>query len=165
MAPAVLVCLAMCSLLACAAVPKGMHGDATKVGLQGFGTPSKGVHFGKAVPADTPSTPAYCFPTMSEIRKVVRDAKALGATPQWPKGTALTLEGCQLARLPDELGELANLEEIDISNNRLSALPESMASMPRLARLRSWGNDFTEFPPVLRRIRSLDSTFFYRDTA
>ncbi|MGR6774376.1 leucine-rich repeat domain-containing protein [Sphaerotilus sulfidivorans] len=62
----------------------------------------------------------------------------------------LDLRGCGLEQLPQEVFALADtLEELDLGDNRLSALP---AELPRLHRLRvifGSGNPFTELPEVL----------------
>ena len=62
----------------------------------------------------------------------------------------LDLRGCGLEQLPEEVFALADtLEELDLGDNRLSALP---AELPRLHRLRvifGSGNPFTELPEVL----------------
>jgi len=46
----------------------------------------------------------------------------------------LVLNGCRLSSLPDEIGSLAALEQLLVSSNRLTYIPESIVGCKRLPR-------------------------------
>ncbi|MGR6804798.1 protein kinase [Sphaerotilus natans] len=62
----------------------------------------------------------------------------------------LDLRGCNLERLPEEVFALADtLEELDLGDNRLSTLPDTLPRLHRLRVIFGSGNPFTELPEVL----------------
>ena len=52
----------------------------------------------------------------------------------------LYLNGNQLSTLPEAIGQLSQLQELDLSNNQLSMLPEAVQSLERLEKLFLHGN-------------------------
>jgi hypothetical protein len=74
--------------------------------------------------------------------------------------TRLSLS-CGLTEFPREIFDLAEtLEELDLSGNDLSALPEDLARLHRLRVLFCSNNRFTELPAALGRCGSLDMVGF-----
>ncbi len=68
---------------------------------------------------------------------------------------------CGLAEFPREIFALADtLEELDLSGNALSALPEDLGRLHRLRVLFCSNNRFTELPAALGRCGSLDMVGF-----
>lgn len=75
--------------------------------------------------------------------------------------TRLDLRGCGLLAVPPEVFALADtLELLDLSGNRLQALPEAFASLQRLRVLFCSDNLFTTLPAVLGRCAALDTIGF-----
>ncbi|MET0348659.1 MAG: leucine-rich repeat-containing protein kinase family protein [Rhizobacter sp.] len=75
--------------------------------------------------------------------------------------TRLDLRGCALVELPPEVFMLADtLEELDVSNNLLSSLPDGLARLTRLHTLFASGNRFTALPAVLGQLSLLDTLGF-----
>lgn len=72
--------------------------------------------------------------------------------------TRLDLRGCSLQALPPEVLGLADtLQVLDVSGNRLSSLPDSLAGLHRLHTLFASDNRFTTLPAVLGRCPALDT--------
>jgi hypothetical protein len=72
----------------------------------------------------------------------------------------LTL-ACGLTEFPPEIFELADsLEILDLSNNRLSALPDDLPRLHKLRILFCSNNAFTELPSVLGRCKALNMVGF-----
>ena len=75
--------------------------------------------------------------------------------------TRLDLRGCGLTELPPELLALADtLALLDLSGNRLQALPDAFATLQQLRVLFCSDNAFTELPAVLGRCAALDLVGF-----
>ena len=75
--------------------------------------------------------------------------------------TSLDLRGADLAELPPEVFTLADtLEHLDLSNNRLAALPDDLPRLRRLRVLFASNNRFTTLPAALGRCASLDLVGF-----
>lgn len=93
------------------------------------------------------------------------------ATFQLPLGhvraplVSLTMKSADLSGLPQEIGMLGGLEELNLSSNELQDLPEGFKDLTRLKRLNLDQNRFTRFPdflgsmPSLRHL-SLDNNLF-----
>ena len=61
-----------------------------------------------------------------------------------------------LERLP-EVWRLPHLETLDVGENRLAALPDELAAMPHLVRVRADGNPLQQpLPEALRRLVVLE---------
>lgn len=75
--------------------------------------------------------------------------------------TRLDLRGCGLTELPPEVLALAGtLEVLDLTGNRLSSLPATLAQLTKLHTLFASNNRFTVLPPVLGQLPVLDTLGF-----
>lgn len=61
----------------------------------------------------------------------------------------LGLKGLGLAELPDEIWNLSHLEELDLSHNTLSGLPDMFSTLPNLTALNLGDNHIEELPPSI----------------
>lgn len=68
---------------------------------------------------------------------------------------SLTIKECGLSFLPEEIGTLNSLNEINFSQNKLKVIPHSFKELVHLKRLNLDHNLFTEFPDDLAKIDSL----------
>ena len=63
--------------------------------------------------------------------------------------THLFLGFCQLTSLPDAIGNLINLEKLDVAYNALTSLPNTLGNLRRMKYLYLSGNQLTEIPDIL----------------
>jgi hypothetical protein len=61
----------------------------------------------------------------------------------------LSVAGCKLTSLPESLGELENLRELILFGNNLTSLPESFVNLKNLQNLDLSNNQFKEIPTQL----------------
>ena len=79
---------------------------------------------------------------------------------------SLNLSQCNLSSLPDELGDLIWLEEINLRGNQLTSLPPSISKLKNLEYIDCSHNSFTAIPEELTTIRSLrQASFSYNQLA
>ncbi|MES2516279.1 MAG: leucine-rich repeat-containing protein kinase family protein [Bacteroidota bacterium] len=72
------------------------------------------------------------------------------------KGSKTLQLSCELTLFPNEIFDLADtLEILDLSNNKLSQLPENFCDLKKLKIAFFSDNDFVEFPAVLAQCPSL----------
>lgn len=67
----------------------------------------------------------------------------------------LTIKSCGLKSLPEEMGMLSHLLEMNVSGNELRDLPTGMIDLQLLRRLNMDQNKFTQFPAIISRMKSL----------
>ena len=65
------------------------------------------------------------------------------------------MNGNQLATLPDSLGNLTSLTELDLTGNRLTILPDSLGKLTALSLLKLYGNQLATLPDSLGNLTSL----------
>ena len=63
--------------------------------------------------------------------------------------THLVMPSCQLGSLPDAIGNLINLETLDVEHNALTSLPDTLWNLRRMKKLYLNGNQLTEIPDTL----------------
>jgi hypothetical protein len=63
--------------------------------------------------------------------------------------------GNRLRKLPDNFGNLTNLQELYLPDNQLHSLPESFTQLKRLKWLDVSNNRFNKIPPVVQKMDSL----------
>jgi len=68
---------------------------------------------------------------------------------------SLDLSGRQLTALPESLGQLTQLRAVDLSDNRLTVLPESMGQLAQLQSLDLSQNRLTALPESLSQLTQL----------
>ncbi|KAJ8363370.1 hypothetical protein SKAU_G00122010 [Synaphobranchus kaupii] len=73
--------------------------------------------------------------------------------------TSLELVGCQLERIPSAVFSLANLQELDMKENKLSSVEEilSLQHCRRLVTLRLWHNALLYVPEHISKLRALET--------
>jgi len=70
--------------------------------------------------------------------------------------TILHINKCLLTSIPEEISNLVNLEELDLSTNLLNVLPNSLSKLTKLKTLCLHHNDFDYIPLVVTRIINLE---------
>jgi hypothetical protein len=71
------------------------------------------------------------------------------------KITELEIIDNELTSLPESFGELKELKELDLSENQLTSLPESFVNLTSLTKLNLSNNEFTEIPTQLWALKEL----------
>src|SRR6266576_1793114 len=77
-------------------------------------------------------------------------AKELDLSSDWDGA-----DSAKLTELPESLGQLTQLQKLDVSGNRLTALPESLCQLTQLHRLSLDGNQLTALPDSLCQLTQL----------
>lgn len=87
---------------------------------------------------------------MDEALRRIEDARR-------EKETFLDLENIELTELPEELFELAWLEELDLGGNQLRSIPEGIGRLSKLEGLYVNDNDLRRLPESIGRLGRLES--------
>ncbi|WP_378188135.1 leucine-rich repeat domain-containing protein [Aquimarina sp. W85] len=69
---------------------------------------------------------------------------------------ALNVKNNQINSLPDSIGDLSNLKNLDISGNQITAIPESIGKLSNLQHLKLSFNRLTSLPENIRQLESLE---------
>ena len=69
--------------------------------------------------------------------------------------SSVAIDGLNLSTLPDELFSLEDINNLDISRNRLSTIPLEICQYTKLRKLHLGSNEFTELPLCLFRLKQL----------
>lgn len=80
----------------------------------------------------------------------------------------LSIKGCGLKTLPEEISMLTELAELHLPNNELSVLPYSFRELKKLKRLNLDSNNFSVFPDFIKKMPqlghlSIDNNAFSED--
>jgi hypothetical protein len=67
----------------------------------------------------------------------------------------LTLDDCEIASLPEELGRLKRLSKLSLKDNRLVSLPEFIGELESLTALNVGGNPLKTLPAGMGRLKNL----------
>ncbi|KAI2663576.1 Leucine-rich repeat-containing protein 40 [Labeo rohita] len=73
--------------------------------------------------------------------------------------SALVVLDNLIAQIPQDLGQLVNLDDLDLSNNHLMDIPESLSNLQNLVKLNLSCNKLKSLPPaisVMKNLRMLD---------
>lgn len=73
------------------------------------------------------------------------------------RSLAISADGSKLKKLPDNLGDMNELESLDLSGNALAELPASMAKLSGLKHLSLRDNRLKVLPAWLAELRSLET--------
>lgn len=87
-------------------------------------------------------------------RTAVTLAQAFAAKGEVQK---LDLNGQELTELPEEIGELAMLEELQLARNVLATLPAAFGRLKRLRRLEMNYTGLVEFPRAILELENLET--------
>ncbi|MEO8971805.1 MAG: hypothetical protein ABI406_09430, partial [Ktedonobacteraceae bacterium] len=69
---------------------------------------------------------------------------------------ALSVRYCALTALPDSLGQLTNLRQLDVTGNQLTSFPESLGNLIQLKKLYVDENQLTALPESLENLVHLE---------
>jgi len=78
-----------------------------------------------------------------------------------PSLTQLQLSYNSLTAIPAEISLCVNLQDIDISSNKISSLPDSFSGMTKLTKFSASDNNLTELPATLCKLESVQTVFLY----
>ncbi|MCE9501337.1 MAG: leucine-rich repeat domain-containing protein, partial [Leptospira sp.] len=67
----------------------------------------------------------------------------------------LTIKGCGLQKLPEEISMFTSLQDFYLPNNNLSALPFAFKELKELKRLNLDQNAFLVFPDLIKPMKNL----------
>ncbi|KAG5564801.1 hypothetical protein RHGRI_000866 [Rhododendron griersonianum] len=99
----------------------------------------------------------FFFPSLTLPPKCV-DSIGLSLTPFQASSCLkeLNLKGCHLSYLLDEIGNLISLQTLDLTQNNLSTLPDSICNLTCLKRLRLKDNNVSYLPSGIGSLTSLE---------
>jgi Leucine-rich repeat (LRR) protein len=72
---------------------------------------------------------------------------------------SLNLAGNRLAELPTEIGNLTQLESLNLALNRLTSLPPEIGQLTQLEWFNLNGNQLTELPPEIGKLTQLQMLY------
>lgn len=103
------------------------------------------------------------FKELNQLETLVLSNNRFLASTKWEylsqmkalKSLDLSYSLQNLSILPEEIGHLQNLRELNISGNKLKELPKSLKNLTRLEKLHCELNDFEIFPSILVELPQL----------
>ena len=84
--------------------------------------------------------------------------------PTTPTLQSLLMSECNLIEVPENIGCLRGITELDLSNNRLTFLPTSFTRLDTLRKLYLQENRFTEEPAVVQLLVHLENAPFKKSS-
>ncbi|NEO88189.1 MAG: hypothetical protein F6J87_28620 [Spirulina sp. SIO3F2] len=98
---------------------------------------------------------------------VAEDSERLTELPeslgQLTQLQTLDLSGNQLEELPESLGQLTQFQTLNLSHNQLTMLPESLSQLTQLQTLNLLGNQLEELPESLGELTQLQALNLYNN--
>jgi Leucine-rich repeat (LRR) protein len=91
--------------------------------------------------------------TLKDLFKVLENNKSI---------EQLTITN-QLTFLPDSIGNLINLQELDLYENQLTFLPDSIGNLINLRKLSLWGNELTFLPNSIKNLTKLQELDLFKN--
>lgn len=82
----------------------------------------------------------------AEINPILWEMRAL---------TTLRMVSSAIKKLPKEIGQLSNLEHLDLEDNELNELPEAIGKLEKLERLNIGKNPILSLPPEIKNLKNL----------
>ena len=67
----------------------------------------------------------------------------------------VSIKGCGLEKLPEEISMITTLEELHLPHNTLSTLPFAFKELHQLKRLNLDSNNFSQFPDLIKKMTKL----------
>ncbi|MGQ2871339.1 DUF4132 domain-containing protein, partial [Leptospira santarosai] len=74
----------------------------------------------------------------------------------FPSVTSLSMENCNLAEIPESIGNLERLTSLNLSKNVLKTLPTSIGTLGQLTHLDIDSNQFAIFPDAVLSLKNLE---------
>jgi internalin A len=94
----------------------------------------------------------------AESPKLTMVPESLGQLTQLQ---SLDLSNNKLTALPDSLGQLRQLQSLSLNNNKLTALPDSLGELSQLGELWLYNNQLAALPESLGRLTKLQKLDFW----
>ena len=82
---------------------------------------------------------------------------SLLALPVQTESVHITEQSGWLTELPEDIGQLTNLQELYLWHNNLTSLPDSIAQLHNLKTINISGNNITAVPEVLLSLPNLET--------
>ena len=95
------------------------------------------------------------IPVVLKSQTTIREHD-IGAYVENNAVVALSARYCGLTSLPASLGQLTNLQHLDVTGNQLTALPESLANLTQLKKLYIDDNQLTALSTWLGNLHQLE---------
>ena len=96
---------------------------------------------------------AFAQPELELFSYGVGQLQPLTSLACWPKLRWLTISATNLAKLPDDICELAYLEGLLLAKNKLTELPPNMDRLQRLRAITIYQNQIRELPPEFYKLK------------
>jgi Leucine Rich repeats (2 copies)/Leucine Rich Repeat len=88
--------------------------------------------------------------------KIARNESKIGFYAENNAVVALSVRYCAVTSLPASLGQLTNLQHLDLTGNQIISLPPSLGNLVQLKKLYLDDNQITSLPPALGNLINLE---------
>ena len=99
--------------------------------------------------------PKWEEPTEEALRRIEEARKS--------RATKLHLLGLELSALPEAIGQLSQLQQLNLSKNQLSTLPEAIARLAQLRELNLSGNQLSMLPEAISQFSQLQRLYAFNN--
>ena len=93
----------------------------------------------------------------------IEEARRTGATELDLSSGFGAEDSMKLTELPESLGQLTQLQTLELSSNQLTALPESMDQFVQLQTLYIHNNQLTALPDSLSQLTQLHTLYAHKN--